>query len=230
MTDARVLVVEDETALAEMVSYNLGRAGFLVESTGDGEEALLRIKERAPDLVILDWMLPGVSGLEVCRRLRRDSATRAMPVIMLTARAEEGDRVRGLEVGADDYIVKPFSPAELVLRAKAVLRRARPSLAEEKLAVGDLAMDLARHRVTRAGRNVELGPTEYRLLRFLMEHPGRVWSREQLLNRVWGEDRYIEERTIDVHIRRLRQAVNVEGLPDVVRTVRAAGYALEAAG
>ena len=229
MTGPRILLVEDESALAELVAYNLAKAGMEATVAGDGEEALLRLKEAPPDLLVLDWMLPSVSGLEVCRRLRRDPKTRNLPVIMLTARAEEGDRVRGLEVGADDYMVKPFSPAELIARIRAVLRRLRPAFAEERLALGDLALDLATHRVTRAGRPVELGPTEFRLLRFLLEHPGRVFSRAQLLDAVWGNASEIEERTVDVHIRRLRKAVNLAGLPDVIRTVRAAGYALEAA-
>lgn len=224
----RILVVEDEPALAELVAYNLGKADMQAEIARDGEEALLRIKETPPDLVVLDWMLPLVSGLEVCRRLRRDPASRNLPVIMLTARAEEGDRVRGLEVGADDYVVKPFSPAELIARVRAVLRRLRPALSEERLALGDLVLDLASHRVTRAEQKIDLGPTEFRLLRFLLEHPGRVFSRAQLLDAVWGNAAEVEERTVDVHIRRLRKAINPAGMPDVIRTVRAAGYAIEA--
>jgi two-component system, OmpR family, phosphate regulon response regulator PhoB len=228
MIRPRVLVVEDESALAELVAYNLRKSGFDADIAGDGEEALLRVSETLPDLIVLDWMMPQVSGLEVCRRLRRDPASRNVPVIMLTARAEEADRIRGLDVGADDYMVKPFSPAELVARVRAVLRRLRPALAEERLALGDLVLDLAAHRVTRNGRKLELGPTEFRLLRFLLEHPGRVFSRAQLLDAVWGNASEVEERTVDVHIRRLRKAINPDGMPDVIRTVRAAGYAIEA--
>lgn len=224
----RILVVEDEPALAELVAYNLRQAEMDADIARDGEDALLRIKESLPDLIVLDWMLPLVSGLEVCRRLRRDPNSRNLPVIMLTARAEEGDRIRGLDAGADDYVVKPFSPAELVARVRAVLRRLRPALAEERLALGDLAVDLASHRVTRAGQKIEIGPTEFRLLRFLLEHPGRVFSRAQLLDAVWGNASEVEERTVDVHIRRLRKAINLQGLPDLIRTVRAAGYAIEA--
>jgi two-component system, OmpR family, phosphate regulon response regulator PhoB len=223
----RILVVEDEPALAELVAYNLTKAGMQAEIARDGEEALLRIKETLPDLILLDWMLPQVSGLEVCRRLRRDPNARNVPVIMLTARAEEGDRIRGLDVGADDYVVKPFSPAELIARVRAVLRRLRPALAEGRLALGDLSLDLASHRVTRAGQKIDIGPTEFRLLRFLLEHPGRVFSRAQLLDAVWGNASEVEERTVDVHIRRLRKAINPPGLPDIIRTVRAAGYAIE---
>jgi two-component system phosphate regulon response regulator PhoB len=225
-----VLIVEDETALATMLSYNLEKEGFDVCTASDGEEALIQIAERKPDVVLLDWMLPLVSGIEVCRQIRRLPSSRTLPVIMLTARGEEGDRVRGLNSGADDYIVKPFSPAELIARVRAVMRRAQPTSAEEVLRFADAAMDLVAHRVTRNGQPIHLGPTEFRLLRFLMQHPGRVFSREQLLDRVWGHDVYVEVRTVDVHIRRLRKALNAGKAVDLIRTVRAAGYALDAPG
>jgi two-component system phosphate regulon response regulator PhoB len=198
-----------------------------VATAPDGDEALMAIAERRPDLVVLDWMLPSISGLEVCRQIRRKPETRDVPVIMLTARGEEADRVRGLDSGADDYVTKPFSPAELVARVRAVLRRSRPSTAEEALDYAGIHMDLAAHRVTRNGRPIHLGPTEFRLLRHFLEHPGRVFAREQLLDAVWGHDVYVEPRTVDVHIRRLRKAINGEGEPDVIRTVRSAGYALD---
>ena len=221
-----VLVVEDESALVELLRYNLEKEGFDVSTVADGEEALTAISESKPDLVILDWMLPHVSGLEVCRQIRRKSETRGLPVIMLTARGEEGDRVRGLEGGADDYVTKPFSPNELIARIRAVLRRAKP-VADEVLSYANLTMDLASHRVTRNGRAIHLGPTEFRLLRFLMERPGRVYSREQLLDAVWGRDIYVEARTVDVHIRRLRKALNAADDADLIRTVRSAGYSLD---
>jgi len=223
-----VLVVEDETALLTLLRYNLEKEGFTVSSAHDGEEALLQLKEAKPDAVLLDWMLPRVSGIEVCRQIRRTPAWKDLPVIILTARGEEGDRVRGLDSGADDYVVKPFSPNELVARLRAVIRRARPSAAEEVLRFSDISLDLSAHRVTRGGKPVHLGPTEFRLLRFLMERPGRVFSREQLLDAVWGRDAEVELRTVDVHIRRLRKALNGVGRPDLVRTVRAAGYSLDA--
>jgi two-component system phosphate regulon response regulator PhoB len=223
----RVLIVEDEAALVTMLRYNLEKEGFEVTEAADGEEALAQISERKPDAVLLDWMLPLVSGIEVCRQIRRAPATRSLPIIILTARGEEGDRVRGLNSGADDYIVKPFSPSELVARLKAVMRRAQPASASEMLRFADVAMDLAAHRVMRNSRAVHLGPTEYRLLRFLLQHPGRVFSREQLLDAVWGHDVYVEPRTVDVHIRRLRKALNAPGELDIVRTVRSAGYALD---
>ncbi len=222
-----VLIVEDETGLVELLRYNLERAGFEVGVAGDGEEAMTAIAEHRPDLVLLDWMLPLMSGIEVCRQIRRQSDTANLPIIMLTARGEEGDRIRGLDAGADDYVAKPFSPTELISRIRAVLRRIRPALTDQVLTYADLRMDLAAHRVTRDGRNVHLGPTEFRLLRYLMEHPGRVFSREQLLDAVWGKDVYVEARTVDVHIRRLRKALNGDDGPDVIRTVRAAGYALD---
>ena len=222
-----LLIVEDEAALVELLRYNFEQEGFRVSSAADGEEALVMVAEDPPDIIVLDWMLPHLSGLEVCRQLRRRPETRAIPIIMLTARGEEGDRVRGLESGADDYLAKPFSPRELVARVRAVLRRARPALAEEKLRFGDIAMDLAAYRVTRGGRAIHLGPTEFRLLRYLLEHPGRVFSREQLLDAVWGSDVYVEPRTVDVHIRRLRRALNASSAADPIRTVRSAGYALD---
>jgi two-component system phosphate regulon response regulator PhoB len=225
-----ILIVEDEAPLVTMLRYNLEREGFAVEAAGDGEEALLRIAERRPDAVLLDWMLPLVSGLEVCRQLRRAAATRALPVIMLTARGAEGDRIRGLDSGADDYVVKPFSPSELVARLRAVIRRAQPDIADSFLRYADVAMDLTAHRVSRAEKPVHLGPTEFRLLRHFLQHPGRVFSREQLLDRVWGHDSEVEMRTVDVHIRRLRQALNAAGGAELLRTVRSVGYALDSAG
>ena len=225
-----VLIVEDEAPLVTKLRYNLEREGFAVDAAGDGEEALLRIAERKPDAVLLDWMLPLVSGLEVCRQIRRSPATRSLPVIMLTARVEEGDRVRGLDSGADDYVVKPFSPSELVARLRAVIRRAQPSAGEEVLRYADITMDLVAHRVSRSGRPVHLGPTEFRLLRHFLGQPGRVFSREQLLDRVWGHESEIEMRTVDVHIRRLRKALNQNGGRDLLRTVRSVGYALDRIG
>jgi two-component system phosphate regulon response regulator PhoB len=222
-----ILLVEDETALVELLRYNLEKEGFRVSAASDGEEGLAAIGESRPDLLILDWMLPHVSGIEVCRQLRRKPETRDLPVIMLTARGEEGDRVRGLEVGADDYVTKPFSPSELVARVRAVLRRTRPSSDDEVLTYGGIVMDLASHRVIRNSRGVHLGPTEFRLLRYFLERPGRVFSREQLLDGVWGRDIYVEPRTVDVHIRRLRKALNAPGERDLIRTVRSAGYALD---
>jgi len=212
-----------------MLRYNLEREGFAVCAASDGEEALMQIAERKPDVVLLDWMLPLVSGIEVCRQIRRAPASRTLPIVMLTARGEEGDRIRGLNSGADDYVVKPFSPAELIARLRAVMRRAQPTSVEEVLRFADLAVDLVAHRVSRGGRPIHLGPTEFRLLRFLMQHPGRVFSREQLLDQVWGHDVYVEARTVDVHIRRLRKAINVGGALGLVRTVRSAGYALDEA-
>jgi two-component system, OmpR family, phosphate regulon response regulator PhoB len=225
----RVLIVEDEEAQAEMLRYNCEREGFEPIVAHDGETALEAVDEHQPDLVLLDWMLPGASGVSVCQRLRKRDDTRTLPVIILTARGEEGDRVRGLECGADDYVVKPFSPSELIARMRAVLRRARPALTEDRLVYGDIVMDLSAHRVTRGGRTVHLGPTEYRLLQKFLERPDRVFSREQLLDKVWGPDIHVELRTVDVHIRRLRKALNESGGVDVIRTVRGAGYALDAA-
>ena len=227
MTAKRLLLVEDDRPLAELVRFHFDRAGYDVTRTGDGEEALILAEEVRPDLVILDWMIEGISGIEVCRRLRRRPSTANLPIIMLTARGEENDRVRGLETGADDYLTKPFSPKELVARAGAVLRRVRPALAAETLDYGGIEMDLAAHRVRRDGKGIQLGPTEYRLLRHFLENPGRVFSRQQLLETVWPHSEDIELRTVDVHIRRLRLAL---GEPDIIRTVRSAGYALDAEG
>jgi two-component system phosphate regulon response regulator PhoB len=221
-----ILIVEDEAALVTLLRYNLEHQGFRVAVARDGEEALLLSAEEPPNLVLLDWMLPHLSGLEVCRQLRRRPETRDVPIILLTARADEADKIRGLESGADDYITKPFSPQELLARVQAVLRRTRPAVAGQMLSCGDLEMDQVQHRVRRSGRPVHLGPTEFRLLRHLMAHPGRVFTREQILDAVWGRDIYVEPRTVDVHIRRLRKALNGEHEPDLIRTVRAVGYAL----
>ena len=223
-----VLIVEDEAALVTMLRYNLESEGYRVSEAVDGEEAILLVIEEPPDLILLDWMLPSLSGIEVCRRIRRNESARDVPIIMLTARGEDSDRVRGLDSGADDYITKPFSPRELMARVRAVLRRSQPS-DNERLVYGDIEMDLARHRVQRGGRDLHLGPTEYRLLRHFLESPGRVFSREQLLDAVWGRDVYVETRTVDVHIRRLRKILNEGGLPDLIRTVRSAGYAIDGA-
>jgi two-component system phosphate regulon response regulator PhoB len=230
MAHVRMLLVEDDAALAELLVYHFKREDFEVTQTPDGEEALLLAKEKAPDIVLLDWMVEGLSGIEVCRRLRRMPETANVPIIMLTARGEEEDRVRGLETGADDYVTKPFSPRELVARVGAVLRRVRPALAGEALAYADIEMDTVGHKVRRGGEVVSLGPTEFRLLKHFLEHPGWVFSRERLLDAVWGHDSDIESRTVDVHIRRLRKAINVGDRPDIIRTVRSAGYALDSGG
>src|SRR5471032_409472 len=227
MTIPYVLVVEDEDALGALLQYNLDKEGYRVVVATDGEEALVLIDEQLPDLVVLDWMLPKVSGVEVCRRLRTRAETRNLPIIMLTARGEETDRIRGLDTGADDYIVKPFSMSELAARIRAVLRRIRPGLADDRIRHGDLVIDRAAHRVKRGAREVHLGPTEFRLLDYLMQHPGRVFSREQLLDAVWGSDVYVEARTVDVHIGRLRKALNEGAGEDPIRTVRSAGYSLD---
>lgn len=224
----RILIVEDEDAQAEVLRYNFAREGFEPLVARDGDEALVAVEEQQPDLLILDWMLPGVSGISVCQRLRGRPETRSLPIIMLTARSEESDRVRGLDSGADDYVVKPFSPGELIARVRAVLRRVRPALTDERLVCGDIIMDLATHRVIRCGKPIHLGPTEFRLLRLLMERPERVFTREQLLDKVWGRDIHVELRTVDVHIRRLRKALGAHGDDDVIRTVRGTGYSLEA--
>jgi two-component system phosphate regulon response regulator PhoB len=223
----RILLVEDDLALAELLEFHFSREEFEVRHTADGEIALLMARESTPDLVILDWMIEGLSGIEVCRRLRRFDETANVPIIMLTARGEESDRIRGFETGADDYVTKPFSPRELVARVQAVLRRVRPALAGERLSYADIEMDVAAHKVKRGGISVSLGPTEFRLLRHFLEHPGRVFSRERLLDSVWGQDKDIELRTVDVHIRRLRQAINAGAKADIIRTVRSAGYALD---
>jgi len=223
-----LLLVEDDRALADLLIWHFDREGYDIVRTADGEEALLLAEERTPDVVILDWMIEGVSGIEVCRRLRRRPTTAHVPIIMLTARGEESDRIRGLETGADDYVTKPFSPRELLARVGAVLRRVRPALAGEQLTYGDIEMDVEAHRVRRGGKPVQLGPTEFRLLRHLMENPGRVFSRERLLDAVWPRDRDIDVRTVDVHVRRLRKALNRGDEKDLVRTVRSAGYSLDA--
>jgi two-component system phosphate regulon response regulator PhoB len=224
--NASILIVEDEEALTLLLRYNLETQGYEVETIARGDEADTRLKEGTPDLVILDWMLPGLSGIELCRRLRARPETRQLPIIMLTARGEESERVRGLSTGADDYIVKPFSVPELLARVNALLRRASPERVADVLSFGDIAIDREKKRVSRAGQAIDLGPTEYRLLEFLMERPGRVFSREQLLDGVWGSDIYIDERTVDVHVGRLRKALNRGHDSDPIRTVRGAGYAL----
>lgn len=230
MVKARMLLVEDDASLAELLIWHFSRENFEVNHTIDGEEALLMARETPPDIVLLDWMVEGISGIEVCRRLRRSPETQNVPIIMLTARGEEEDRVRGLETGADDYVTKPFSPRELVARVGAVLRRVRPALAGEALTYADLEMDTVGHKVRRSGDVIPLGPTEFRLLKHFLEHPGHVFSRERLLDSVWGHDSDIESRTVDVHIRRLRKAINEGGRPDIIRTVRSAGYALDVGG
>ncbi|HXF53055.1 MAG TPA: phosphate regulon transcriptional regulator PhoB [Hyphomicrobiaceae bacterium] len=223
---AKILIVEDEAPLAEMLRYNLEAEGYAVCHAESGEEAEVLLAEEQPDLVVLDWMLPAVSGIELCRRIRSKPDTRTVPILMLTARGEESDRIRGLSTGADDYVVKPFSLPELMARVKAILRRASPERTAEVLRVGDIQLDRAAHRVTRGNREVHLGPTEFRLLEFLMESPGRVLSRSQLLDGVWGRDAFVDERTVDVHIGRLRKALIRGKERDPVRTVRGAGYAL----
>ncbi|WP_281199181.1 phosphate regulon transcriptional regulator PhoB [Hyphomonas adhaerens] len=223
----QVLVVEDEDALATLLQYNLEKEGYQVSVAGDGEDALIQAEETTPDLVLVDWMLPKVSGIEVCRRLRGRQETANVPIIMLTARGEETDRVRGLDTGADDYVVKPFSMTELFARIRAVLRRIRPGLAEDVITAGDITMDRVAHRVKRSDREIHLGPTEFRLLDYLMQHPGRVFSREQLLDAVWGSDVYVEARTVDGHVGRLRKALNTKEERDPIRTVRSAGYAFD---
>ena len=223
----RILVVEDEADLALLLRYNLEAEGYSAESVERGDEAELRVVESAPDLVILDWMLPGVSGLEICRRLRAREQTRTLPVIMLTARGEEAERVRGLSVGADDYVVKPFSVPELMARVRALLRRSRPERIAERLVAGDLDLDRETRRVRRGARDLHLGPTEFRLLEYLLERPGRVFSRSQLLDGVWGQSVEIDERTVDVHIGRLRKALSRGRERDPIRTVRGAGYAFD---
>lgn len=225
--NARIMVVEDEDALTTLLRYNLEADGHHVEIIGRGDEAEARLKEHLPDLIVLDWMLPGLSGIELCRRLRARDETRALPILMLTARGEESERVRGLATGADDYMVKPFSVPELLARVRALLRRSSPERLATVLAFGDLELHRDKRRLARSGRPIDLGPTEYRLLEFFLERPGRVFSREQLLDSVWGRDIYIDERTVDVHIGRLRKLLNLDGEADPIRTVRGAGYALD---
>lgn len=228
MPQPDLLLIEDDEAIAELIVWHFAREGFSVRQTPDGEQALILVEERVPDIVLLDWMIESLPGIEVCRRLRRNPKSANVPIIMLTARGEEEDRIRGLETGADDYVTKPFSPRELVARVSAVLRRLRPALAGELLAYADIELDSVAHKVVRNGQIVAMGPTEFRLLRHFMEHPGRVFSRGQLLDSVWGQDSDIELRTVDVHIRRLRKAINLPGTADIIRTVRSAGYALDA--
>ena len=228
MPQPDLLLIEDDEAIAELIVWHFAREGFSVRQTPDGELALVLVEERVPDIVLLDWMIESLPGIEVCRRLRRNPKSANVPIIMLTARGEEEDRIRGLETGADDYLTKPFSPRELVARVSAVLRRLRPALAGELLAYADIELDSVAHKVVRNGQIVSMGPTEFRLLRHFMEHPGRVFSRGQLLDSVWGQDSDIELRTVDVHIRRLRKAINLPGTADIIRTVRSAGYALDA--
>jgi two-component system phosphate regulon response regulator PhoB len=223
----RILIVEDEEPLTMLLRYNLEAQGYTVETSARGDEAEIKLSESPPDLVVLDWMLPGLPGIELCRRLRVRPATARLPIIMLTARGEEGERVRGLATGADDYMVKPFSLPELIARIGALLRRANPARVASVLVSGDIDLDREKRRVSRAGREIPLGPTEFRLLEYLMESPGRVFSREQLLDGVWGRDVYIDERTVDVHVGRLRKALNRGREPDPIRTVRGSGYALD---
>jgi len=222
----KVLLVEDEPAQREVLSYNLQSEGFDVVTAADGDEAMLLVEEEAPDIIVLDWMLPGISGIEICRRIKSKPQTRSIPVLMLSARSEEVDRVRGLETGADDYVVKPYSVLELMARVRNQLRRVRPASVGQQLEFEDIILDSETHRVTRSDNALKLGPTEFRLLSTFMEKPGRVWSREQLLDRVWGRDIYVDSRTVDVHVGRLRKALCVHGGEDPVRTVRGAGYAL----
>ena len=224
---ARILIVEDEEPLTLLLRYNLEAEGYEVDIAARGDDAEIKLKESPPDLVLLDWMLPGLSGIELCRRVRARADTERMPIIMLTARGEESERVRGLAIGADDYIVKPFSVPELLARIRALLRRAKPGQVATVLSIGDVELDRETRRVLRAGRDVHLGPTEFRLLEFLMQSPGRVFSREQLLNGVWGRDIYIDERTVDVHVGRLRRALNRGRSTDPIRTVRGGGYAFD---
>jgi two-component system phosphate regulon response regulator PhoB len=223
----KVLIVEDEEPVSLLLRYNLEAEGFEVEQAFRGDDAEVRLREMTPDLVLLDWMLPGLSGIELCRRLRQRQETERLPIIMLTARGEESERIRGLAIGADDYVVKPFSVPELVARVKAILRRAKPEAVSTVLASGDIELDRETRRVRRNGREVHLGPTEFRLLEFLMQSPGRVYSREQLLDGVWGHDVYVDERTVDVHVGRLRKAINRAKSKDPIRTVRGSGYAFD---
>ncbi len=223
----KILLIEDDKSLTELIRYNLTKANFIIHCESDGEEGLLVAQDLSPDLILLDWMLPNLSGIEICRRIRRNKIMKNIPIIMLTARAEESDRIRGLDTGADDYVTKPFSPKELIARINAVLRRIRPALTSETLTFDDIILDVTSHKVSRGGLPVHLGPTEFNILRYFMENPGRVFSREQLLDNIWGNDIYVESRTVDVHIRRLRKALNDENLPDIIRTVRSAGYALD---
>ncbi|MEM1391330.1 MAG: phosphate regulon transcriptional regulator PhoB [Pseudomonadota bacterium] len=221
-----IVIAEDEPSVSELLRYNLESEGYEIATAEDGDEAILLLDERVPDLMLLDWMLPKVSGIEICRRIRSKQETANLPIIMLTARTEEADRIRGLETGADDYVTKPFSTSELMARVKAVLRRIRPALIEDRITVGSINIDRTTHKVTRDDKDIHLGPTEFRLLEYFAQHPGRVFSREQLLDGVWGSDVYVEARTVDVHIGRLRKALMSEGGKNPIRTVRSAGYSL----
>ncbi|NQY40896.1 MAG: phosphate regulon transcriptional regulator PhoB [Henriciella sp.] len=221
-----IVIAEDEQSVSELLRYNLEAEGYETAIANDGDEAMLLIDERIPDLMLLDWMLPKISGIEICRRVRARQETANLPIIMLTARTEEADRIRGLETGADDYVTKPFSTNELMARVKAVLRRIRPALMDDQIKIGDIQIDRSTHSVTRGGKDIHLGPTEFRLLEYFAQHPGRVFSREQLLDGVWGSDVYVEARTVDVHIGRLRKALMSEGGNNPIRTVRSAGYSL----
>lgn len=227
MAKTKLLLVEDDNALVELIRWNFEREEYDVTHTSDGEEAILLTREFLPDIILLDWMIENLSGIEVCRQLRRDASTQHIPIIMLTARGEEDDKIRGLEIGADDYLTKPFSPRELIARANAVLRRTRPALTGQNLTFGDVEMDITAHKVKRGGETIILGPTEYRLLKHFLEYPSQVFSRERLLDNVWGYDSDIEIRTVDVHIRRLRKVLNKGGKSDIIRTVRSAGYSLD---
>jgi two-component system, OmpR family, phosphate regulon response regulator PhoB len=228
--NANILIVEDDVALAELLVWTFKAEGYDVRQTGDGEEALLMVREHLPDAIILDWMIDHVPGIEVCRQLRKAPESKSVPILMLTARGEEEDRIRGLKTGADDYMTKPFSPRELMARIEALLRRSRPSLGQDTISFADLELDQATHRVRRNGESIHIGPTEFRLLVHFLERPARIQSRQQLLDAVWGMDKNIDYRTVDVHIRRLRKAINLPGLPDLIRTVRSAGYALDTNG
>lgn len=227
MAAPNILVVEDEESLSLLLRYNLESEGYQVDVSDRGDDAELKLRENVPDLLLLDWMLPGLSGIELCRRVRARDETRNLPVIMLTARGEETERIRGLSTGADDYVVKPFSVPELMARVKAMLRRAKPQVVSRMLQAGDLAMDRETHRIHRAEREIHLGPTEFKLLEFFLQSPGRVFTREQLLDGVWGHDVYVDERTVDVHVGRLRKAINKGRAKDPIRTVRGAGYSLD---
>jgi two-component system, OmpR family, phosphate regulon response regulator PhoB len=225
-----ILIVEDDIALSDLLVWNFTSEGYDVRHTGDGEEALVLVREQLPDAILLDWMIDNIPGIEVCRQLRKMPESKVVPIIMLTARGEEEDRIRGLKTGADDYVTKPFSPRELVARVEALLRRSRPAIGGETLAYADIELDPATHRVRRGGENVHLGPTEFRLLRHFMERPVRIHSRNQLLDAIWGMEKSIDLRTVDVHIRRLRKGINLPGTANLIRTIRSAGYALDREG
>ena len=224
---ATILVVEDEKSISTLIQYNLEKEGFKVHTSETGEEGFDQIKKSLPDLVLLDWMLPDLSGIDICKQIKKDAKLKSIPVIMLTAKSEEADKIRGFETGADDYVTKPFSTKELILRIQALLKRVKPSLIEDIASFKDIKIDRLARRVYRGDKEIKLGPTEYNLLNFFIKNPTRVYSREQLLNQVWGNDIYVESRTVDVHIRRLRKAINLGNQDDLIRTVRSAGYALD---